>query len=86
MNSLILLVGIKNVFILEKNIIMDKFYNQLKENNKKWVESKLDQDPEFFKKLENGNYLITATALYKNDLVLNYISLLIIHSKFNKLG
>lgn len=33
---------------------MDKFYNQLKENNKKWVESKLDQDPEFFKKLENG--------------------------------
>ena len=33
---------------------MDKFYNQLKENNKKWVESKLNQDPEFFKKLENG--------------------------------
>lgn len=33
---------------------MDKFYKQLKENNKKWVEEQLASDPEFFKRLENG--------------------------------
>lgn len=31
-----------------------KFYNQLLENNKKWVQSKLDIDPDFFKKLAGG--------------------------------
>lgn len=30
------------------------FYNQLLENNKKWVSSKLDIDPEYFQKLANG--------------------------------
>jgi carbonic anhydrase len=30
------------------------FYKSLIENNKKWVESKLAFDPEFFKKLESG--------------------------------
>ncbi|SHK31925.1 carbonate dehydratase [Maribacter aquivivus] len=30
------------------------FYRSLIENNKKWVESKLDDDPDFFKKLEKG--------------------------------
>lgn len=33
---------------------MDKFYKQLKENNKKWVEEQLASDPEFFDKLANG--------------------------------
>lgn len=31
-----------------------KFYNQLLENNKKWVQSKLDLDPDFFNKLAKG--------------------------------
>ncbi|MCB0409522.1 MAG: carbonate dehydratase [Flavobacteriales bacterium] len=31
-----------------------KFYNQLLENNKAWVKSKIDQDPNFFKKLAEG--------------------------------
>jgi carbonic anhydrase len=30
------------------------FYKKLIENNKKWVEEKLGQDPEFFKKLADG--------------------------------
>ncbi|GLU45266.1 carbonate dehydratase [Allomuricauda sp. NBRC 101325] len=30
------------------------FYKSLIENNKKWVQSKLDEDAEFFKKLEKG--------------------------------
>lgn len=30
------------------------FYRKLIENNKKWVEEKLGQDPEFFKKLAEG--------------------------------
>ncbi|HSI68916.1 MAG TPA: carbonate dehydratase [Gillisia sp.] len=30
------------------------FYKQLIENNKKWVETKLDLDPEFFEKLSKG--------------------------------
>lgn len=33
---------------------MPKLYEQLIENNKKWVESKLQLDPEFFTKLANG--------------------------------
>ena len=33
---------------------MDRFYEQLIENNKGWVESKLAIDPEYFKKLEKG--------------------------------
>ena len=33
---------------------MSKLYEQLIENNKKWVESKLSIDPEFFEKLANG--------------------------------
>lgn len=33
---------------------MDNFYNQLIENNKKWVEKQLDLNPEFFKNLEKG--------------------------------
>lgn len=33
---------------------MDDFYKQLIENNKKWVESKLDVDPHFFDKLAKG--------------------------------
>lgn len=33
---------------------MSKLYEQLIENNKKWVESKLELDPEFFNKLANG--------------------------------
>lgn len=31
-----------------------EFYKKILDNNKKWVESKLDKDPEFFKRLENG--------------------------------
>jgi carbonic anhydrase len=33
---------------------MDAFYNQLLENNKKWVREKIDIDPEFFAKLAQG--------------------------------
>ncbi|WP_127138926.1 carbonate dehydratase [Flagellimonas oceanensis] len=32
------------------------FYKSLIENNKKWVQSKLESDPYFFKKLENGQH------------------------------
>ena len=31
-----------------------EFYKSLIENNKMWVQSKLDSDPDFFKKLEKG--------------------------------
>ena len=31
-----------------------EFYNNIIKNNKKWVDSKLDLDPEFFKKLDEG--------------------------------
>lgn len=33
---------------------MEKFYNQLLENNKDWVAGKLDLDPDFFNKLAHG--------------------------------
>jgi carbonic anhydrase len=33
---------------------MEKFYNQLLENNKKWVTKKTENDPEFFKRLASG--------------------------------
>ncbi len=33
---------------------MDNFYKQLIENNRKWVESKLELDPDFFHKLAKG--------------------------------
>jgi carbonic anhydrase len=33
---------------------MEKFYNQLLENNKTWVQSKTEKDPDFFKRLANG--------------------------------
>ena len=33
---------------------MSKLYDQLIENNKKWVESKLELDPDFFAKLAQG--------------------------------
>jgi carbonic anhydrase len=33
---------------------MEKFYNQLLENNKKWVESKLELDKDYFKRLSEG--------------------------------
>ncbi|MEY4804356.1 MAG: hypothetical protein RL331_875 [Bacteroidota bacterium] len=33
---------------------MEKFYNQLLENNKKWVAGKLEKDPDYFKKLSIG--------------------------------
>lgn len=33
---------------------MSDLYKNLIDNNKKWVEKKLKKDPEFFKKLENG--------------------------------
>lgn len=33
---------------------MSKLYEQLIENNKKWVKSKLELDPDFFTKLANG--------------------------------
>jgi carbonic anhydrase len=33
---------------------MEAFYKKLLDNNKKWVESKLNLDPEFFKKLSSG--------------------------------
>jgi carbonic anhydrase len=33
---------------------MEKFYNQLLENNKKWVAGKLAIDPDYFKKLARG--------------------------------
>jgi len=33
---------------------MEKFYNQLLENNKKWVQGKLQKDPDYFKKLSVG--------------------------------
>lgn len=33
---------------------MGNFYKQLIENNKKWVESKLELDPDFFNKLAKG--------------------------------
>ncbi len=33
---------------------MEKYYNQLIENNKNWVASKTKVDPEYFKRLANG--------------------------------
>ena len=33
---------------------MENYYESLIENNKKWVQSKLDLDPEFFEKLAKG--------------------------------
>lgn len=33
---------------------MSLFYDQLLENNKKWVEEKMDENPEFFLKLSKG--------------------------------
>ncbi len=33
---------------------MEAFYKKLLDNNKRWVESKLNLDPEFFKKLSSG--------------------------------
>ncbi|MFZ9586473.1 MAG: carbonate dehydratase [Crocinitomicaceae bacterium] len=33
---------------------MENFYNQLLRNNKNWVNAKLDQDPEYFKRLSLG--------------------------------
>jgi carbonic anhydrase len=33
---------------------MEKFYNQLLDNNKKWVARKLEKDPDYFKKLAVG--------------------------------
>lgn len=33
---------------------MSEFYKQLLENNKKWVESKIDNDPEYFARLAEG--------------------------------
>jgi len=33
---------------------MDAFYKSLLDNNKKWVQSKLDLDPEYFEKLAKG--------------------------------
>ena len=33
---------------------MEKFYNQLLENNKDWVAKKLEENPEFFDKLAQG--------------------------------
>lgn len=33
---------------------MDKFYNQLLQNNKEWVAATLEQDPHFFENLANG--------------------------------
>jgi carbonic anhydrase len=33
---------------------METFYQKLLDNNKKWVESKLNQDPDFFNKLSTG--------------------------------
>jgi carbonic anhydrase len=33
---------------------MEKYYSQLLENNKKWVEKNLEKDPEFFNRLADG--------------------------------
>lgn len=33
---------------------MENFYKQLLENNKKWVASKIEADPEYFSRLANG--------------------------------
>ena len=33
---------------------METFYKKLLDNNKKWVDAKLSQDPDFFKKLSSG--------------------------------
>lgn len=33
---------------------MDRFYKQLLENNKEWVRTKLDEDPNYFTKLAKG--------------------------------
>lgn len=33
---------------------METFYKKLLDNNKKWVESRLNQDPDFFNKLASG--------------------------------
>jgi carbonic anhydrase len=33
---------------------MEKYYNQLLENNKKWVEKNLEKDPQFFNRLADG--------------------------------
>ncbi len=33
---------------------MEKYYSQLLENNKKWVEKNLEKDPDFFNRLANG--------------------------------
>src|SRR5690606_19164888 len=38
----------------EKNFVMGDFYKQLIENNKKWVASKLELDPDFFNRLAKG--------------------------------
>ncbi len=37
---------------IKKN--MEKYYNQLLENNKKWVEKNLEKDPQFFNRLADG--------------------------------
>jgi carbonic anhydrase len=33
---------------------MEKYYNQLLENNKEWVAKQLDKDPKFFTNLAKG--------------------------------
>lgn len=33
---------------------MDRFYKQLLENNKEWVKQNLEEDPQYFEKLANG--------------------------------
>jgi carbonic anhydrase len=33
---------------------MEKYYNKMLENNKKWVTSKLEKDPDYFLKLSKG--------------------------------
>ena len=33
---------------------MEKYYNQLIENNREWVSTKLENDPDYFKKLSKG--------------------------------
>ena len=37
-----------------KSIKMSDYYNQLLENNKKWVTQNLERDPQFFERLANG--------------------------------
>ena len=49
-----ILLKISKVSFINKRKIMETYYNKLIENNKEWVERNLENDPEFFTRLANG--------------------------------